>query len=466
MTSALQSKIRRLLIAGLITCCVVLIGLYWINLRQEIQNQRNQLVLSDMVAAKSQAIERRLDFTLMATRMLATQVRLDDGRITNFPRYAKEILATVQGVDNIQLAPDGVITHIYPISGNEKALGHDILMDDDRRDAARKAISTGKMTMTGPFNLIQGGVAVIGRQPVFLDDDGRGVFWGFASALIYLDELLKVASFKTLEEKGYAYQLSRTLISSGKTHVFARSEAELSGMVHQEVIQVPNSQWVLEVSLAEQGFITDAYLSIGLLAILAGAIFLTSLHLLKQPEKLKQQIEQATQQLSEMAFYDQLTGLANRRLLFEHIQNQLSEMQRHPFQSALLYIDLDNFKDVNDNLGHDAGDELLRIVASKIRTLVRDSDIPARIGGDEFSVLIKKIKHSEDAALVAEKIITNLNIPISGITEHYPVTASIGIVLIPQHCSKLADILKCADQAMYQAKNNGKNRYYFYSPNA
>lgn len=459
-----SNTLRLLLISAALAGTVLAAGLYWIMLRHEVSLQQEHLLITDTVAAKSQAIKRRLDFTLMATRMLEIQIRLNHGSRDDFDIYAKEILATVQGVNNIQLAPNGVITDIYPLPGNERAIGHNILQDDKRRDEARKAVSTRKMTLTGPFELVQGGVAVIGRQPVFVSSGQSDYFWGFASALIYLDELLKEANLEELEQKGFVYELSREEIGTGKRLVFAQSKTMSGHLWHEELIQVPNGYWLLKVGLRDSTTTDDTFLSTTLLAILTLVIFVLSFQLLKQPNLLRQQVQEATRQLSQLAFYDQLTGLANRQLLFEHLQNLLSDVQRHPSLSALLYIDLDNFKTVNDNLGHDAGDELLRQVARRLQTLTRESDISARVGGDEFAVLIRKLHHPKDAVLVADKILSSLSIPVKDITDLYPVSASIGIVLIPEHSSELADLFKKADQAMYQAKNNGKNRYAFHRP--
>lgn len=456
--------LRRLLVASFVSLLVMLVGLYWINLLYQLNENRNKLMISEMVADKSQVIERKLDFSLMATRMLATQIRLDRGSTERFEDYAPEILNTVQGVANIQLAPDGIITHIYPLAGNEKAIGHNILQDDQRRAEARKAIMTGKMTMAGPFDLVQGGVAVIGRQPIFISTGDGSSFWGFASALIYLEDLLQTANLKTMEGNGYSYQLSHNLRPDGKATVFARSESPLDDRHFIAEIQVPNGSWTLTVSRQPRDNNSEYRMTLALLFMVVVATFALTLHLMRQPERLRCQVEEATEQLREMAFYDPLTGLANRSLLFEHTQSLLNELQRQPETAALLYLDLDNFKTVNDNLGHDAGDELLRHFGACMRTQIRESDIPARIGGDEFCILIKKLQRKEDAAMVASKLISSVAIPVPGITDRYPVTVSVGIVLIPQHADNLQEIFKNADQAMYQAKHNGKNGYSFYQP--
>lgn len=119
-------------------------------------------------------------------------------------------------------------------------------------------------------------------------------------------------------------------------------------------------------------------------------------------------------------------------------------------------------KAVNDNLGHDTGDELLKQVAYCLESTIRESDIAARIGGDEFAILIKKLHQGADAELVADKILSRLSTPIPGITERYPIGVSIGILLIPEDADEINQILKKADQAMYHAKNSGKNRYFLY----
>ena len=174
-------------------------------------------------------------------------------------------------------------------------------------------------------------------------------------------------------------------------------------------------------------------------------------------------------QIEQLAFYDVLTGLPNRRLLMDRLQHATLAVARARNQGALLFIDLDNFKDLNDTLGHDTGDQLLLQVAQRLKTCVRESDTVARFGGDEFVVLVEGLNAepahaSAEAALVASHIATSLGKPyVLGDMSHHS-TPSIGIALFGQQACTVDELLKHADLAMYQAKAAGRNTQRFFDP--
>jgi diguanylate cyclase (GGDEF)-like protein len=172
----------------------------------------------------------------------------------------------------------------------------------------------------------------------------------------------------------------------------------------------------------------------------------------------------ANQELSNLALRDTLTGLPNRKLLADRVPLALASARRDQAQLALLFIDLDEFKPVNDTFGHDVGDELLKDVAKRIEGCVRASDTVARFGGDEFIVLLPLIESVDDALSVAEKIRLAISTPFQLVGQSLHVSTSIGIATFPEHGTDEATLLKHADMAMYQAKTDGRNLVRVYSP--
>ncbi|GAB7529821.1 GGDEF domain-containing protein [Pseudomonas sp. 3A(2025)] len=164
---------------------------------------------------------------------------------------------------------------------------------------------------------------------------------------------------------------------------------------------------------------------------------------------------QLHERLQSMARYDQLTGLANRMLLQERLQGAVEHAQRHGDKLAVLYLDLDKFKQVNDTLGHAAGDALLQEVARRLKASVRSSDTVARIGGDEFVVLLERVQADTDAARVAQTIQSALQVPMQLEGRRWTISSSIGIARYPQDATDLAQLFRHADQAMYRAKRQG-----------
>ncbi len=168
--------------------------------------------------------------------------------------------------------------------------------------------------------------------------------------------------------------------------------------------------------------------------------------------------------IKQLAFYDPLTNLPNRRLLLERIKHNLEIGKREKKRMALLMLDLDRFKWVNDSFGHLAGDELLQQVAQRIKSRLRDMDTVARLGGDEFTVLLEDITHVDDAARVAESIVNDLSRPFSLTqNDHVQIGTSIGISLYPEHGKTAEALIDNADTALYHAKDSGRGCFAYFS---
>jgi len=164
-----------------------------------------------------------------------------------------------------------------------------------------------------------------------------------------------------------------------------------------------------------------------------------------------------------LAYHDALTALPNRGLFNKLLSQTISQAQRSTKQLAVAFIDLDRFKQINDTLGHEAGDELLKEVATRLKACLRDSDIVARLGGDEFVVILTELTDEKYAATVAQKIVTAIAMPFVLLGQEFRVTASIGISTYPLDGADEQTLTKNADIAMYQAKEDGKNNFQFYS---
>ncbi|SDJ15236.1 GGDEF domain-containing protein [Pseudomonas abietaniphila] len=169
--------------------------------------------------------------------------------------------------------------------------------------------------------------------------------------------------------------------------------------------------------------------------------------------------KQLYDRLKSMAQYDQLTQLPNRMLLQERLLQSLERAKNSKGRLALLYLDLDKFKQVNDTLGHAAGDLLLQEVAHRLKQCVRETDTVARIGGDEFVILLDRVNSAEDSGKVAEKICKTLNVPMVLKGHDWQILPSIGIANYPENATDLAQLFRHADEAMYTAKKSGGNRF-------
>jgi len=169
----------------------------------------------------------------------------------------------------------------------------------------------------------------------------------------------------------------------------------------------------------------------------------------------------AQQAMWKQANYDQLTEIPNRSLFMDRLQNAINQAKRSNGKLALLYLDLDGFKLINDTHGHYAGDEVLRSVASRVKSCIRESDTIARLGGDEFTVLLGNFYDSDEITCIVEKIINTNKELIAYENESLSIGMSIGIAVFPEHADKMDKLIKAADQAMYLAKEKSGSSFIY-----
>ena len=221
-----------------------------VKLVEDQRRNEKQVAVSTIGSGLSHSLQRQLDRSVSSTYALASLIRQNENHtIDDFDAAAGDMIETYGGIDSLQLAPDGVVSQIYPLTGNEKAIGHDLLEDPARRVEALAAIESRELTLAGPFTLVQGGVAVIGRLPVFVPDDAGGDrFWGFTIALIRLPTLLGAINLEEITEQGYVYELSRVHPDTGERQVFVRStETDIQNAL-AFAIETPNGAWSLRLA--------------------------------------------------------------------------------------------------------------------------------------------------------------------------------------------------------------------------
>ncbi len=175
-------------------------------------------------------------------------------------------------------------------------------------------------------------------------------------------------------------------------------------------------------------------------------------------------LKKMKEEIKHMAYYDDITGLPNRRLFTSLLSLEIARSQRHGKKIALLFLDLDRFKVINDTLGHEAGDELLKAVADRLKATVRATDTVARLGGDEFTIILSSVVQAEDAAAIAQKIVDSFHMTFVIAGNEYHMTTSIGISVFPDDSEEIDTLMRYADMAMYHAKKETRDAYQFYDP--
>ena len=222
-------------------------GLVWRLEQHHRQEERTRVAI--FAGDHAYDLQRRLDQAFSATYALAALVRQGQGNIADFDAVANQMLPLYPGVSALGLAPAGVVKAIVPLAGNEGAIGHDMLGDPARATEARLARVSGKLTLAGPFDLVQGGTGAVARLPVYLDDEqGNPAFWGFTTVLIRFPQALDQSLLSQLAARGFDYELWRSHPDSGEKQVIAASSSSPLQAAVEHPLQVPNGSWTLSVA--------------------------------------------------------------------------------------------------------------------------------------------------------------------------------------------------------------------------
>ncbi len=459
------TQLIAIIIACIAFCITGILGAYWTHsMNRAVMNQQVSL-LNELSHTQAATLERKLSSTFTASKILAYEIEHHNGDASWFPEYADKLLQSISDVDSLQLAPNGIISQMFPLEGNELAIGLDILSRDKYKEEGLYAITKQQFVLVGPVELVQGGTAIIGRVPVFLyAETQREVFWGFVSSVIYLDNLLASTQLKKLEERGYQYNLSRVNIDTEESLIISSSTKPLTEIQITAELITLSGEWTLTISKEldvqlQERKIIGYTVSIAIAFLLAVALYI----ILIQPQRLRALVKAKTKELEKLAYQDPLTNLPNRRYLQDNLPRVLYNNLNRKRISAFIYFDLDNFKHINDTIGHDIGDKVLVVVANRLSNLQKKSDLVIRLGGDEFGILLGDIKSNNEVEKQADQILESIRTPVRIDNSEYTLSTSLGIAMIPEHGYDLVTIMKNADMALYQAKLDGKNRYAFYN---
>jgi diguanylate cyclase (GGDEF)-like protein len=229
------------------------------------------------------------------------------------------------------------------------------------------------------------------------------------------------------------------------------------------IVGLSEQEQLVATERSARAYVWRAAIGSGVWVLICTLLGRLSWQLARSRERESEAKVQHAQRVEYLAYHDGLTALPNRSLFNKLLSQAIRQARRHTRQLAVAFIDLDRFKQINDTLGHEAGDELLKEVANRLKACLRDSDTVARLGGDEFVVLLTDLSEERYAATVAEKIISMIAKPFILLGQEFRVTGSIGISTYPHDGQDEQTLTKNADIAMYQAKEDGKNNFQFYS---
>lgn len=306
---------------------------------RHIYTERNKAAATAEI--QSARISHVIENELLLGEMLSALLEEGGGTINNFDILIPKFV-TSPNIRNIALAPNGVIDKVYPLEGNEEAIGHDVLSDPNRADEASLAKESGSLTLSGPYELLQGGTGLVGRLPVYLtDENGNSYFWGFICTTIDVPSTLSHTYLEKLKEQGYAYELSKISPSTNKKQIISASQAPLPKYPKMCSIELPNSTWMLQIA-PEQGWykITFFLLDIGLIllfSLLCGFLTANIAELAKSKKELQTSLTQqsANYQLLHELNCDLRTF---RHDMKNHMLSLSGLLERGDVESAKSYV--------------------------------------------------------------------------------------------------------------------------------
>ncbi len=414
--------------------------------------------LQDLATMRAR-IEGHLNANLVAIRTLRAEIALNPViEPDRFQRLADEVLIDELHTRHVALAPDLVISFVYPLTGNEAAVGLDYRDRPQQLVTIEAALAAGDILISGPVDLVQGGRALIARVPVYLHrtDD----LWGVISQVIDHERLF--ADSGLFDDETWSIGLRGVdgtgmdgEVIVGSDHLWQRDPVMVP-------IDLPVGQWQLAAMPASLSW-ERPLASYSGLWFLGGALALTASLLIYGLLSSRMRLQRALSTISHQARFDGLTGLPNRRFFSQHLEAHITRCRRNQRRFALMFLDLDHFKEINDSLGHEAGDDLLRVISQRVLDAVRAEGVVARFGGDEFVILVSDLSDPVDAEHVAERVLDALQSPLVIAGHEVSIGGSIGIAVHPDDGAETGDLLKHADLAMYAAKSAGRGTSYFYN---
>lgn len=428
------------LIVFLVGICLLSVFTY--NTNVQIQKDRRTIAKLNAVTY-GQRIENDIENGIEITDTLKQLLINGNGQIINFSKVAENLMS--YSIQSVQLAPNGVVTDIYPEEGNE-AGKIDLLKDSKRGEISNYAKDHNITIIQGPIKLKQGGSGLVVRNPIYLEDkNGQEYFWGFTIAVLRVPEIFE-DSTNALSKFKYNYRLSREASVLDKKYV--EVDANCDKMIRPVTydLTVGKEKWKLQI-MPRAGWSNSKTLYLIFFGGLSLVLLLTGL------TTLLFLLDERRVELKELANKDGLTKLYNRYGFDEMAEKMISKNPKEHCVAVLL--DVDDFKLINDMYGHAYGDKALISLSENMQKFFPSSALLGRNGGDEFCILLPNCTAKEAKESLIEFTKTPKTFSYKGQT--YSFCISLGYAEYPNNAIERSQLMRCADTALYEVKLHGKN---------
>lgn len=435
-------------IVAILGFCILAIFLIVENLhlrhKEFLQNQLNTQSKAELGAVRSN-LESAIHSDIYYANSLATLLTVNpNATLKQWALIAEELYRDSRHIRHLAIAPNDVIRYVYPFKGNEKALGLDFRTLPVQWLTLKKARQMKSIFVAGPVDLVQGGRAFIARMPIFSDPPLNQEYWGSVSIVINSDALFtNTGIFKLASDYPVAMRGKDSKGSDGD--IFLGEKRIFNNPIIIENVALPYGSWQIAI---KQINITEVYSWYRVYVMrLVGYTFFTIM-LLSIIIMFRLYVVAMNR-----CFEDELTKLPNRRYFMYTLNVNFSKGKKDGKKFVLLNLDLDKFKDINDTYGHIAGDVVLKEVANRVSKVLRSNDVVARIGGDEYVILLPRIHEIKDIHKVIDKIRSSIgDEPITFENHLITVKTSIGYSRFDSKMNSVDELLHKADRSMYSDK--------------
>ena len=424
-----------------------------------VKNRANveTLRMERLILEKTLRINDAVSKLLYKTNSLSAIVQQGGDITKSFDALAPSIVDNEPSILNVLIAPDGVVSTVYPLEGNEAVLGLNFFGAGAGNREAVTARDQKHLVLGGPFKSVQGGEILVGRLPVYTDSAAdKNRFWGLVSVTLKFPQVLDNADLGAFKNQGFSYELWRTNPDTEERQIilYDYEHEKPTTQAIEKHISVVNTDWYLKVWSGRSWYNYPENL-----ALLVASILISLLIMFITQNNFE--LKRMRMSLEDMAKSDPLTGISNRRSFMEIAQMNIERARRMGEDNCyIILFDLDHFKSINDTHGHTVGDNVLIDVTARIKAAIRPYDLFARYGGEEF-ILWASLVNEKEAKNMAERLRLSLCVkPFKIDGAALSVSASFGAARIDTYNIEKA-ILQ-ADKALYEAKSGGRNRVVFW----
>lgn len=370
-----------------------------------------------------------------------------NGKIEKFETICSTLISRHPSIQGIQLAPKGIVSQSYPEKINSNG-NVNLFENPETRIASSYSLKTRESYLTGPLAFPDRTAGIIIQQPVFISgENGEETFWGFSVLLLEISNIFPQETLSFLEGSDCYYKLWKPDAITEEPFEIASNTADDIKNPYETHFPIANSLWTIYIA-PKDGWFNGVMFSIELVvAIIASLLLSAALAFLLS-------LKDRDETLERLSYRDSLTSLYNAR----KFMLTLRELQKNNTPYTLIYFDLNDFKKINDNLGHETGDQVLTIAARKISNCIREDDKAFRIGGDEFTVILQGARDINSVEEVIRRIKESISRETVLRNARLFIVASAGFARSPEDGKDYEEIIKTADNKMYADKRASKTK--------